>query len=109
MARFSDVVGYGASVEDPPESGIWVDNITEKEYRGIVIRNTRRQEIGDEVISDLTVDNSISIMADKYAVDHFSMIKYVKWAGVYWTVTSVEVLRPRLVLSLGGVYNGPKA
>ena len=58
--------------------------------------------------NDITVGNSISIVADDdYAINHFFKIKYVRWTGVLWTVTNVEVKSPRLILSLGSVYNGP--
>lgn len=107
MARFFDVVGYGDSVETPPNSGVWEDVITEVEYYGDVIRDTRKLENGESVNDDITVNNSISIIADDFANQHFFKIKYVKWRGVLWTVTSVEVKSPRLILSLGGVYNGP--
>lgn len=109
MARFNDKVGYGESIEDPPDSGVWVDTITEYTYQGDVIRNARRLESGDKVNQDLTVGNSISIVADELANENFFNIKYVKWAGVLWTVTTVEVRSPRLILSLGSVYNGPTA
>lgn len=105
--RFCGEVGYGEPVEDPADSGVWVDNITEVKYYGDVIRNTRRLNNGDKVNDDLSVDNSISIIADDYAVAHFFKIRYVRWEGVLWTVTSVEVQSPRLILSLGEVYNGP--
>lgn len=107
MARFHGVVGYGISVENPPESGIWVDEITEQPYFGDVVRNTRRLQSGEVLNDDLSVNNSISIVADEYAIQHFFNIRYVRWAGVLWTVTSVEVQSPRLLLSLGSVYNGP--
>lgn len=107
MTRFRGEVGYGYSVEDPPESGIWVDMITEVVYQGDVIRNTRKLEGGEGVNDNITVANSISIVADEYAVNHFFDIKYVRWAGILWTVTQVEVKDPRLILSLGKVYNGP--
>lgn len=107
MARFYGEVGYGNSVEDPPGSGKWVDVITEFPYYGDVIRNTRNLQSGEGLNSNITVGNSISIVADQYAIDHFISIKYVRWAGVLWTVTSVEVQSPRLILSLGEVYNGP--
>lgn len=107
MARFYGQVGYGESVENPPNSGIWVDNITEYSYYGDVTRTSRRLDQGENLNSDITVNNSISILADQYAIDHFIDIRYVKWSGVYWTVTNVEVKSPRLNLTLGGVYNGP--
>lgn len=107
MARFFGEVGYGESVEDPPGSGKWVDQITEFPYRGDVIRNVRNLQTADKLNDDITVSNSISIVADQYAVDHFFNIKYVRWAGALWTVTGVEVQSPRLILTLGSVYNGP--
>lgn len=107
MAKFYDVVGYGNSVETPPKSGIWVDVITEFPYFGDVIRNTRKLESSEGLNKDIIVQNSISILADQYAIDHFFQIKYVRWSGVLWTVPSVEVKSPRLILSLGSVYNGP--
>jgi hypothetical protein len=64
---------------------------------------------GTKVNDDLSVNNSISIVADEYANEHFFAIRYVAWAGTLWTVTNVEVQSPRLLLTLGGVYNGPTA
>jgi hypothetical protein len=107
MARFHGEVGYGKSVEDPPASGIWVDGIIERQYQGDVVRNSRTLESGEKVNDDLTIGNSISIVADDYAIKHFYLIKYVRWSGVLWTVRTVEVQHPRLILTLGGVYNGP--
>ena len=46
-------------------------------------------------------------MADSYAEENFFAIKYVRWMGARWVVTNVEVRRPRLILNLGEVYNGP--
>jgi len=107
MARFYGEVGYGDSVETPPGSGVWVNQITEFPYTGDVVRNTRKLEPGESLNDDITVGNSISIVADQKAIEHFFKIKYVRWMGVLWTVTSVEVRSPRLILSLGSVYNGP--
>lgn len=105
MTRFCDVVGYGESLES--DSGVWTDNITEVTYFGDVVRNTRKLDPGDKVNDDIVVNNSISIIADEYAFNNFMNIKYVRWAGAFWTVTDVEVRSPRLILTLGGVYNGP--
>lgn len=107
MARFFGKVGYGDSAETPSGSGVWEDTITEIEYYGDVIRNTRKLESGENLNDDINVGNSISIVADEFAIKHFAKIKYVQWAGVLWTVPSVEVKEPRLILSIGSVYNGP--
>lgn len=107
MAKFFGVIGYGATVETPAGSGVYVDNIVEKQYYGDVIRNTRRLESVPKVNFDISVSNSISIVADAYANENFMAIRYIRWLGSLWTVTSIEVQRPRLLLELGGVYNGP--
>lgn len=106
MAKFHGLVGYGHAAEGQP--GVWADVITEKSYFGDVVRNTRKLQEGDNLNLDLSVGNSISIVADAYANEHFFAIRYVEWAGALWTVTDVEVQSPRLLLRLGGVYNGPR-
>lgn len=107
MAKFHGTVGYGESVETAP--GVWEETITERMYFGDVIRNSRQLREQQKVNDDLSVGNSISIVADAYANEHFFAIRYVSWAGTLWKVSDVEVQSPRLVLRLGGVYNGPKA
>jgi hypothetical protein len=105
MARFFGRIGYGESVEKSP--GVWVDEIVEYSYYGDVIRNARNLQQGENLNPDLSVQNSISIVADAYANEHFFAIRYVEWSGALWTVSSVEVQSPRLLLRLGEVYNGP--
>ena len=105
MAKFFGRVGYGESVEKSP--GVWIDQIVEEQYTGDVVRNTRQLTQGENLNMNLSVGNSISIVADAYANDHFFAIRYIEWAGTLWTVTDVEVQSPRLLLRLGEVYNGP--
>jgi hypothetical protein len=105
MARFFGRVGYGVSVENVP--GVWTDEIVEHSYYGDIIRDTRELRDGQELNLELTIQNSISIVADAYANDHFFAIRYVEWAGTLWIVSNVEVQSPRLILRLGEVYNGP--
>jgi hypothetical protein len=107
MARFYGPIGYGSAVESAP--GVWADEIVERNYYGDVIRNVRNLHAGEHLNFDLSVQNSISIVADAYANEHFFNIRYVGWAGALWTVTGVEVKSPRLILQIGEVYNGPKA
>jgi hypothetical protein len=113
MARFYGRVGYGESVEavdeDDNGTGVWKDEIVEYSYYGDVVRNARNLQEGENLNFDLSVQNSISIVADAYANEHFFAIRYVEWAGTLWTVSAVEVQSPRLLLRLGEVYNGPKA
>lgn len=105
MARFYGKIGYGEAVEISP--GVWIDEVVEYEYYGDVIRNTRQLQPGEYLNNEISVSNSISVVADAYANEHFFAIRYVEWAGALWTVSDVEVQSPRLILRLGGVYNGP--
>lgn len=109
MARFYGPIGFAVSQETEEGSGIWEDVVVERNYRGDVSRNIRRLDNGEHLNSNLNINNTVSIVADPYASAKIFAIRYIKWLGEYWTVTSVEVQSPRLVLSIGGVYNGPKA
>ena len=108
MARFSGNIGYATNVEVSP--GVWVDQIVEYSYFGDVIRDTKQNRADDPNLNGkLSVQNLISVVADEYANEHFFAIAYVEWAGTLWTIQNVEVQRPRLLLRLGEVYNGPTA
>lgn len=109
MARFFGVVGYGGAVEKA--AGVFEDAIVEFPYFGDVIRNGRGLGESDAttgVNRDIIVQNTISIVADAYANEHFHAMRYVQWAGALWTVQTVEVQSPRLLLRLGPIYNGPR-
>jgi hypothetical protein len=107
MAKYFGRIGYAETVET--RQGIWEEVIQERQYYGDVIRNARRWENGESLNDNLVVSNSISIVADDYAYQHFAFIRYVEWMGVLWKPSSVEIQRPRIILQIGGVYNGNKA
>jgi len=104
MAKFYGLVGYVETQQTAP--GVNTPVPTERNYSGDVLRNSRRWQAGENLNDDLVVNNVISIVADDFANSNFQTMKYVKWMGVSWKVTNVEVQRPRLILTLGGVYNG---
>ena len=104
MAKFYGKIGYGTTVEDTNHPGVWTEEIVEKYYRGEVSRLSRRLE-GSGVNNDINVNNSISIVADPFATENFSSIRYVEWMGKKWKVYDIEVVYPRLNLTIGGLYN----
>lgn len=109
MARFFGVVGFAVRDENAAP-GVWAEKMIEKPYYGDVIRNARRLQNGaDKVNKDLTVNNSISIVADAYANENFFAMRYIEWMGAPWEVLEVSVERPRLVLTLGGKWDGELA
>lgn len=103
MAKFYGAVGFAVTDETSP--GIWEAVITEKLYSGDVIKNTNKWRSNEHLNDDIVVNNQISIVADPYAYDNFFAMKFVKWMGTAWRITNVEVQRPRLLISLGGMYN----
>jgi hypothetical protein len=107
MAKFYGPIGYAVSTEKSP--GVWKDVITEHNHYGDVIKDNGRWQSSDKLNDDLSVNNVISIVADPFANSNFYSMRYIKWMGTLWNITNVEVRRPRLILTLGGVYNGPKA
>lgn len=108
MNRFYGKVGYSNQVEVRP--GVWEDQIHEHEHYGeLVQKRYRNQNVQDQVHDDLRLDTDIEIIADAYAFEHFSKIRYICYGGARWVVTSVRVDHPRLYLTIGGIYNGPTA
>ena len=105
MARFYGTIGYAQTVEKTP--GNWSVEITERNHIGDVIRNFNNiREQSDSTNDDLNINNRISIIADSFASQNFLYMKYAEFMGVKWKITNVEVSYPRLILTLGGVYNG---
>lgn len=107
MARFFGEVGFGVPQEIRP--GVWEDQITERQYYGTEVTNTRYVSVGNSILGEARYQTTISIMADAEAFEKYTAIKYIRWAGTLWTVSSVKTQRPRLLLMLGEVYHGPVA
>lgn len=103
MAKFRGIVGYGETKQ--VKTGKWDNVITERLYSGDVTQNIIRNQSSDNLNDDFFISNKISIISDPYAYQNFQFIKYVQFMGVKWKVTNIEVLRPRIILTLGGVWN----
>lgn len=104
MAKWYGVIGYDETLETRP--GVWMNQITERNYYGDVIRNSRRLQTANQLNDNINISNEISIVADPYANQNFHAMRYVEFMGTKWKIENVTVQYPRLILSLGGVYNG---
>ena len=107
MAKFYGPIGFAETQETAPD--VWRDLIVERNYSGDVLANVGRWQAGQQLNDNLNVDNRISIVADPYAVHHFHTIKYVGWMGAKWKVSRIEVEFPRLILTIGDLYNGEES
>ena len=110
MAKFYGVIGfvrtYEVMIDDEPTGKFRTENV-ERYYRGEIIRNSRRwSESTEKVNEDIRIDNQFSILADSFAIENFTYMKYIECFGVRWLITNVEIQERRLILSTGGVYNG---
>lgn len=106
MAKFYGKVGFVTTSESDSQPGVWVETYIEREYYGDVIRNARRWENGKSINDNLVLSESISIVGDEYSHSNLFAIKYVEWMGTRWKVNNIDIQPPRLVLTLGGVFNG---
>lgn len=103
MAKFYGNVGFAETVETEPS--VWEEKIVERPYFGDVLRRSRRLESSGNVNSNINVTNEISIVADPYANQNLFAMRYVEFMGTKWEISNVDVQYPRLVLTIGGVYN----
>lgn len=106
MAKFHGIVGYVKTEEIRP--GVWESVITEKVYFGEFNRLSKSWQNGTKVNSDIVIRAEVSIVADPYLISHKHNIRYVVIDGTPWEVSSIEPNHPRLILNLGGVYNGKR-
>lgn len=103
MAKYCGKIGFAVCAETVP--GVWTEQITERTYYGDLKRNTRKLQSSGNVNDNINISNEISIVADPFAYGNFHSIRYATFMGTKWKVSSVDVQSPRLILSLGEVYN----
>lgn len=107
MRKWFGAVGYGEQVE--VRSGVWQEEITERELYGDILNVTRRVDQRDESpVDNLSLTVRLSVVADEYAVSNAHKIRYIVKDGVPWRVASIEPAHPRLILNLGEVWNGQR-
>lgn len=106
--KFYGAVGFwNGSIEVKP--GVYKPGIVERPYSGNVNWHNRHFQTSENQNDDIKLNNQISILSDLYSQQNFASIRYVIWMNVKWEVTNVEVNYPRLILTIGGVYNGTGA
>lgn len=101
--KFYGSIGYAITTETRP--GVWIPENVERDYYGDIIRFSSRSDTPNKVNDDITLSNQISIIADPFAYQNFHCMKYITYMEAKWKITNVEVQHPRLILSVGGIYN----
>ena len=105
--KYYGKVGFIETEETSP--GVWEEQVTERLYSGDVLRLSKSWQKGEHLNDDLSINVQISIIADPFALHHFHSFRYVEWQGALWHITTAEPQYPRIILTIGGVYNGPQA
>lgn len=103
MPKCSGVIGYALAGETQP--GVWTENITEKKYYGEVVKDSRRIVDQSEVNGSINISNNISIVSNKFMLENMAYMRYLTLNNSKWKISSAEIKPPRIVVTLGGVYN----
>lgn len=107
MAKFAGKIGFSKACETSP--GIWTENIIEKPYYGDIRKNNRRWESNSNTTNDdILLQNTFSVIGNAYAYENCSAMRYIEYMGTKWKITNIEIEYPRLILTVGGIYNGCK-
>ena len=105
--KFSGMIGFELErVEDPIRPSVYRPQIVEKHYKGDVLNRTSRWQASDTVTDNLNVSNRISVVSNKFLNENLSSMRYIVFKGVKWKINSITLQPPRLILEMGGVYNG---
>lgn len=108
MAKYAGLVGYATQTETSP--GVWSTEETRRRMKGDIIRQSSTHQADGRVSSskmhsDISLSHRVSLLGDAYAFGNYFNIAWIEIDGAKWEVQSVEVQRPRLILSLGGMWN----
>lgn len=104
MAKYAGLVGYVTQEEKVP--GVWSPVENPRRMRGDIIRLSSSSQNGDKVNDDITLNHRVSLIGDAYAFDNYFHIRWIEIDGYKWRVSSVEIQRPRIIVTVGGIYNG---
>lgn len=105
--KYSGIIGYVITYEDPEAPSVYRTKFVKRKAKGDVLDlSTRWQKDKDSTNDDIVLSKKISIIMDPFVAKNFSYIRYVTYMGVKWRVESATPQYPRIVLTLGGVYNG---
>lgn len=100
--RWFGEIAFKDYVEE--ESGVWVPKLIKKNFYGDIIKASWKESANDKINADLHISNRLSVVADPFLQNNFHKIAYIKAYGAKWTVSDVELVYPRLTLSLGSLY-----
>lgn len=105
MAKWCGKIGFEVETAETAPS-VYEEKIVERRYYGQILEYGRALEAGEGANDDIRLENQLSVVADPFAQHNFCRIRYAVWMGTKFKVSRVKVQYPRLLLTLGGVWNG---
>ena len=112
MAKCYVEIGFAETVEKmtddehPIGTGVYEEIITPRNYYADLTKNFRNTTSDNKVNSDILLNNTFSIIADPYASENYFAMRYIKFRGCKWKVSGIDAQYPRLIINVGGIYNG---
>jgi len=104
MTKFWGKIGINRGPqEDAP--GIFVPVIEEVEVAG-ELRNLGARWQNHELGGTVSARHVLSIVTPEDSIIDFTEVVYIWWQNRKWSVVAIEYKRPRIELTLGGLYNG---
>lgn len=103
MPKCSGVIGYALAGETQP--GVWTEGITEKKYIGEIVKDNRRIVDQGEINGSINISNNISVISNRFMLDNMAYMRYLTFNNSKWKISSVEIKPPRIIITLGGLYN----
>ena len=97
-------IGFEMQKETTP--GVYDSEFVKRNYYGDTKTLSTRWNTTENLHDDIRLVTKISVMADPFLFEQFPFMKYITFSGHKWTITDIVPNRPRIELTLGGLYNG---
>lgn len=108
MARWVGTIGFAQQKEqtiDGVPSGVWVEEIVQRKYSGDLLKHRIATQNSSEINDSMNISNQISLIADPYALKNFTTMRYLTFMGTKWKIRDIDVEFPRIILTIGDMYN----
>ena len=101
------IIKLGFSYTRDDGHGVWKQVNTEKVYKAEITSHKwyLNREKDTPNVSYKTGE-SFSVLMDSFLQENLGYITYVVLNGVKWDISSIDVQRPRVHITPGGMYHG---
>lgn len=101
--KFCGKIGFALTKEDPP--GSWKEVVEDRIYFGDIQRYNASWESSEYLNDNFNIKNDISVLADSFLMENAGAMRYINYLGTNWKINSMNIQYPRIILTIGGVYN----